>query len=201
MNKKRLLSVFLSLAIVFTLGFVIQGEANEIEIPLAHAPILVTSAGQSPDDHMVRILSTRLGVEVKHSPLIKVEDIEGIKTFLFAIGGSAKGLGEAGIDIFDEVERIGAILDRIEELKEEYPGEILSVGIHIGGEGRRGELSQRSIDATASRVDLLIVWQEGDLDGMFTDLAKENEIPLIIIDAVRDVQDILAKMYAQILEE
>lgn len=196
--KKKFL-VFMVLVMALSIGSLVQAE--EVEIPSGKLPILVTSAGQSPDDNMIRVLATRLGLEVKHDPLITVDELGDVKTILFAIGGSAKGLGEAGIDIRDEEQRIKEILDRMDELKEEEPGEYLVVGFHIGGEGRRGDLSQRSIDAVSPRVDLLVVWEEGNQDGLFTRIAEENGIPLIILEFVRDTQNVLAEMFAEYIEE
>lgn len=199
MLARKLFGFFMILVLMFSLTAFVTAE--EVEIPKAQYPAFVTSAGQSPDDNMVRVLATRLGIQVSHNPLVKVEDLEGYKTLMIAIGGSAKGLGDAGIDIRDEVARIGQLLDKYDEWKEEYPGEYLVVGIHIGGEGRRGDLSQSSIDATAPRVDLLIVWEEGDSDGMFTKIAEDNDIPLIILSAVRDLQNVLAEMFADELDD
>ncbi len=199
MSFKKQILMFLVFALVLGFGSLVQAE--EVDVPSGKLPILVTSAGQSPDDNMVRVLATRLGLEVKHDPLITVDELGDVKTVLFAIGGSAKGLGEAGIDIREEEARIAGILDKMDELKEEYPGEYLTVGFHIGGEGRRGDLSQASIDATAPRVDLLVVWEEGNQDGMFTKIAEENDIPLIIIESVRDTENILAKIFAEYLED
>ncbi len=190
--------VMLTLFMVLAGGYVLADD-NEVEIPKGEPPVLLTSAGQSPDDEMVNTLMRRIGMEVTHDPLIEADEIDEVKTILIAIGGSAKGLGEAGIDTEEELARIGAILDMADELKEEGI-DVLVVGIHIGGEGRRGPISEPSIEKVTPRADFMVVWEEGDEDKFFTDLCEEEEIPLLIIDRVLDLQDVLEVMFEDHLE-
>jgi len=199
MASKKMVCVFTALVLVAVLCLGALVQAQEVNIPSANLPVLITSAGQSPDDNMIRVLANRLGIEIVHDPLIRAKEIGDVKTVLIAVGGSAKGLGAAGIDIHEEEQRIKEILDKMDKLKAKNPGEYLVVSIHIGGEGRRGDISQRSIDAAAPRSDLLVVWKEGNQDGMFTEMAKKHNIPLISLDVVRDLQDVLKELFAEAL--
>ena len=199
MASRKMVCVFTALVLVAVLGLGALVQAQEVKMPSAKLPVLITSAGQSPDDNMIRVLANRLGIEIVHDPLISADKIGDVKTVLIAVGGSAKGLGAAGIDIYEEEQRIKKILDKMDKLKAKNPGEYLVVSIHIGGEGRRGDISQRSIDAAAPRSDLLVVWKEGNQDGMFTEMAKKHSIPLISLDVVRDLQDVLKELFAEAL--
>lgn len=55
------------------------------------ADIALTSAGQSPDAMMVRVVLKKLGVEADSDPLMKPEGLTQ-KILIVVIGGSSKGL-------------------------------------------------------------------------------------------------------------
>ena len=49
--------------------------------------------------------------------------------------------------------------------------------MHIGGAARRGELSDKFVNAAAPNVDYLIIVEEGNKDGLFTKMSTEKNIP------------------------
>jgi len=92
---KGLLSVVLTLVLLASVAAGAVAQGTEVVI---RTPILVTSAGQSPDVLMVRVLLNRIGVENITDELAEPAQLEGVQTVIFALGGSQKGLGAAGID-------------------------------------------------------------------------------------------------------
>ena len=156
----------------------------------ANQPALITSCGQSPDTFVVKVLCDRMKINVAYDPLINTEAVKDVRTLMVVIGGSAKGLGEAGIDDSQEIERVRAILTRAKDRK------IPVVGIHIGGEARRGPLSAKFVELVSPRADYLIVAEDGNKDGYFTKLSKEKKIPLTTIKETLDLGDVLKRMFA-----
>jgi hypothetical protein len=136
------------------------------------ADIALTSAGQSPDAMMVRVVLKKLGVEADYDPLMKPEAFTQ-KILIVVIGGSSKGLGAAGIDKDQEIARLTALL----ETASEKGAKILAM--HVGGEGRRGKLSDEFITVVAPSAAKLIVVDGGDADGIFANIAKEKKIPVL----------------------
>jgi len=177
-----ILIIVLSLS---SLGFAIENPS----LPSLNKPIFVTSCGQSPDYGVVDLLGKRrAGLELKVNPLAKPDDLIGFKTLIIVIGGSGKGLGAAGIDVPEEVKRVEEL---IKKAKEEG---IFILGMHLGGVERRGPVSQEFVPF-AAKVDYLIVRTDGNEDGFFTNVAKEKEIPLFLIEKSVELVEILKEIF------
>ena len=67
------------------------------------------------------------------------------------------------------------------------------IGLHIGGEARRGELSDRLLMRLSLR-DYFIVVEEGNKDGLFTKLCG-NKIPLDIVQKISQIGEPLAAAF------
>jgi len=182
---KGLLSVVLTLVLLASVAAAAVAQGTEVVI---RTPILVTSEGQSPDVLMVRVLLNRIGVENITDELAEPAQLEGVQTVIFALGGSQKGLGAAGIDPEQELARIERVLKAAEERG------LTIIGVHIGGEGRRGPLSERFIIAAAPRTHYLIVTEDGNRDGYFTRLAQERGIGLTVVSNTLEVGPVIQAM-------
>jgi len=147
----------------------------------AKLPLVITSCGQSPDGYTVSLLSKRIKLEHTFDNMIKPEALKPGSTLVVVMGGSAKGLGEAGIDEKGEVARVTALLAKAKDLK------ITIVAAHVGGQSRRGPLSDKFIDPVAGRADYFIVTQDGNKDGAFTRLSKSRGVPLVVVRQLVDV--------------
>ena len=193
MRKKVFLRYLLILIIIsifyLGIGYNFSSAQDIPTIPTAELPVMITSSGHSPDAFVVKALLDRAKIDVFFNKSLQAEELKDIKTLLIAIGGSAKGLGAAGIDPEEELNRVKNILDVAKEKG------ILVFGIHIGGEARRGPLSAKFIDLTAPRVQYLIVTEDGNIDGYFTKISEENKIPLFIIKLVYELEEIFKKIF------
>jgi hypothetical protein len=159
------------------------------EVPKSQLPAIITSCGQSPDAFMVKVLCDRVKVKVSYEPLLEAKDIKNFKTLLIVMGGSSKGLGDAGFDEKDELDRVRGLLAKAKDMK------VLIFGIHVGGEPRRGPLSVKFIDLVAPRSDDLIISEDGNKDGYFTKVSKAKKIPLQVIKETRELGDLLKKIF------
>ena len=104
--------------------------------------------------------------------LVTGDNLGDTKTLIIAAGASSKGLGAAGIDENDELNRAA---DLVKKAKEKN---IKIVVVHIGGEARRGDLSDKFINPVLNSADHIIVVKGGDKYGLFTNAAKSKGIPI-----------------------
>ena len=158
MKKSVLWAAMLALAMFVcpSLPGVCAAEAGEL---------LLTSVGQSPDATMIRVVLRKMGIDAENQPLLKADGLGGGKILVAVVGGSSKGLGAAGIDKEQEIDRVKGLLDAARS-----SGMKILV-MHVGGEGRRGALSDAFIEVAVPYADALIVVDGGNEDGLFDRLA------------------------------
>ena len=177
--------------IAFFLAFGVGAQGYNLKAPIAGKPALLTSAGQSADIEMVKVLLDRAKVEFKADALAKSGALKaaGSKTLIIAIGGSSKGLGAAGVSQDVELARVKDLVAEAKKLG------LKIIGVHVGGEGRRGELSDGFIEAIVPLCDYVIVVAEGNKDGLFTKLCTQAKIILDTVDKISKVGDPLLKAF------
>lgn len=152
-------------------------------------PLLVTDVGQGNNARLIEaILRRAQGVRFETDALAAKDKLEGVGTLVIGVGASTKGLGAAGLDANQEMERTKALVEAAKEKK------IPVIGVHIGGTPRRGELSDGFNDVVMRASSAFIVWKEGDEDGFFSRIAKDLEIPLVVTETKPEVGAALLKL-------
>lgn len=208
MKKKRNILMILALVLALSVTLVACGdsadepatednggdEATGAEVmglteAFAEGPVLLTSVGQSADVEMVKSLMDNGGIDHEIEKLATSEDLGDANTLVLAIGGSSKGLGAAGIDADDELARVEELIDAAKE------NDVDIIAMHIGGSGRRGELSDKFIEPAANRADYIIVVEDGNKDGIFDDIASKNDIPMETVGSIGDALEPLEKAF------
>lgn len=184
----RLLGLLLGVVLVAAFSC-FSAAAQAPGTPKAELPLIITSSGQSPDALMIKLLCDQLKLKADFDKTLSADKLKGYRTIIIGIGGSMKGLGEAGIDTGDEIARVNQVIQRARQQK------MLVVAMHTGGQPRRGDLADPFIHATAPKVDFLVVRNDGNKDGLFTKIAKENKIPIVYIEQVLEVKDVLKAMF------
>ena len=160
-------------------------EVTGLTEPIAETPALITSAGQSADASMLSAILEKAGFSCDIETSIGADsfDTSAYKTLIIGVGGSQKGLGAAGVDGVD------AVVAKAEE------ADMTIIVAHIGGSARRGELSDGFISAVSPKADYLLVVAGGDDDGLFTQIASENGIPMDTVETLADVGTVLPKAF------
>lgn len=166
-----------------------DNEVKTLEEAFAEEPILLTSIGQSADMDMVKTLMGNAGIDYEVDKEVKASDLSDEKTLILAVGGSSKGLGAAGINADDEIARAKELV------KEAKDKDIKLIAMHIGGKNRRGELSDKFIEPSVSVSDYIIVVESGNEDGLFTNIALENDIPMESVSSIADAIEPLKKAF------
>lgn len=162
-------------------------EVEGLKEAIAEAPVLLTSVGQSADYEMVKTMLDKNNIKCEKNSLATSADLEGIKTLMLAVGGSSKGLGAAGIDANGELERVAELIGAADEQG------IVIIAVHVGGEARRGDLSDKFIAPSFEKADYAIVVADGDKDGLMKGLAAQAGIPF---DEVSSMADVVPKLGA-----
>ena len=171
-------------------GDVTQASGNDSRIEaLFEGPALICSAGQSADFQMVQVMFQQNGMENKCKDIAKPEDFEGVKTIVVAIGGSSKGLGAAGIDADEELERVKVLLQAAIDKG------IPIVSCHIGGSGRRGKLGDRYIEPVISMSNYCVFVSGGNADGYLTDCANKHNVPYTMVDVMTDCMGVFKALF------
>jgi hypothetical protein len=157
----------------------------------ANEPVLITSAGQSADVLMVKILSEKAGVDYLFRKTASDAQLDSVKSVIIVTGGSSKGLGAASIDKEQELERVKRLMRKANEKK------LPLIGIHVGGKSRRGELSDYFNIPVAEKVDHLIVVKEGDHDSFFSQLGEKRHITVQLPEKINEIQSLLTEIYGK----
>lgn len=153
-------------------------QGYTLKAPFAGQPGFLTSVGQSADTEMVKVLLNRAKISFTIDGTAKAGGIPATaKTLVLAIGGSSKGLGAAGIAAEDEMARVKALIADARKKGMKV------IGVHVGGEARRGELSDKFIQLAVPFCDYVVIVAEGNKDGLFSKLCG-TKIPLDSVDKI-----------------
>ena len=159
------------------------------EGPVFEAPMLLTSAGQSPDVQLAVVLAKRAGIEHTLAKLATAQDLGGAKTLGIVVGASLKGLGAAGIDTAKEKERVKTLL--AEAAKKGIP----VLFLHLGGDQRRGELTDAMVAEYLPAAKMAVIVKSADSDGLFSRICKERGIPLVAVEKTADAAEVLKSAF------
>lgn len=154
------------------------------------ADVAITSVGQSPDGMMVKVLMKRLKIEPDYDALMKPEALSDQKVLIAVVGGSSKGLGAAGIDKDEENARALSLIDAAKQKGMKI------VIMHVGGDGRRGDLSDMFITAVTKTGDRVIVVKSGNADGIFTN-NKADGAALVEVENIQATVEPLGEAFKE----
>lgn len=154
------------------------------------AEVALTSVGQSSDAMMIRVLMKSLKIAPDYDAVMKPEALKDQKVLVAVIGGSSKGLGAAGINKEDEAKRADALIKAARAKKMKI------VMMHVGGEGRRGTLSDLFITSAVPQGDVLILVDGANKDGLFDKLTKAKKIPVKTAPSINAAKEPLKTVLA-----
>ena len=155
-----------------------------------YGPFVSTTCGQSPGGVMFKSLAGTVGLEAVNENALTAETLAEVapnaKTLVITTGTSGKGMGAAGTDVDAEIARCTKLAEAAKAAG------ITVVCAHIEGSARRTDASdQASIDAMLAVADVVLVIEESDNDGLFTNYCTEHNIPLIKVKDAKSITTIL----------
>lgn len=159
------------------------------ELPKVETPIIATTCGQSPGAMMVKMSSMQAKVTpIEDSKTITAQELseKDGKTLVVTTGTSMKGMGAAGTNVDKEIARCTALIEAAKKKG------MLVIGAHVEGMARRTDASdEATIKAIMPLADVIMVIEDSNSDGFFTEYAKEQGKELIV---VKDALGIGAKL-------
>ena len=185
----RIRAAVAGLAAMALLSTLSAGAPAEVETALFEPPLLITSAGQSPDVQLAVVLAKRAGLEHTLAKLAVAKDLAGVKTLGLVVGVSLKGLGAAGIDTAKEMDRVKALL--AEAAKRRIP----VLFLHLGGAQRRGELTDAMVVDYLPSARMAVIVKSADSDGLFSKICKERGIPLVAVEKTAEAAEVLKSAF------
>jgi len=197
---RRLPVLVLLVIAAFGLALVTADAWAQPAAPKAQAPVLVTSCGQSPGPLKITVFLKRLAVAYEYKTDATDKDIatKKYKTVIVVTGASLKGMGAAGVSMKDELVRTAALLDAAKKQG------VLIVGAHIEGMARRAQgadagdnSDEQSIDAVCPKAQLLLIRKDGDEDGRFTAIAKQQNIPMVAFEKNLEIEGVLKALFGR----
>jgi len=186
---KRLLTVFLIL-VSLTFAFAEEGVV-QAEIKLEQ-PALITSGGQSPGALQMQVLAKSVKLNFTFEKLLKPEQFlpESFKSVIIVVGASGKGLGAAGIDVDAEIARLKGLCEIAVQ------NSITVVLVQLEGSARRGPSTDQILTDLAEYASLLIVKENANEDGLFTQLSETYNVPVEFFDKTSDIKQVLINLYS-----
>lgn len=177
MRKKIILALAISI-LLSPAAFSFKNTQEDL--PRFELPNLITSVGQSADVQMASVLAKRAGLDSVLQKTAAAKDLEGIKTLTLVLGASLKGLGAAGIDVEQENERVRTLISEAKKMG------IPILCLHLGGEARRGQLTDQLITEFLPLSQMVIIVKSGNHDGLFSKICEKNNIPLVEVEKTVD---------------
>jgi len=197
---RRIPVLVLLVIAAFGLALVTADAWAQPVVPKAQAPVLVTSCGQSPGPLKITVFLKRLGIEYDYKTDATDKDIatKKYKTVIVVTGASLKGMGAAGVSMKDELVRTAALMDAAKKQG------VLIVGAHVEGMARRAQgadagdnSDEQSIDAVCPKAQVLLIRKDGDEDGRFTAIAKNQNIPMVAFEKNLEIEGVLKALFAR----
>lgn len=151
------------------------------------APFAITSCGQSPGATMLNVVATQAGLASVNNNNMAAADLPAdTKTLIITTGTSGKGMGAAGTDVNMELERCVALADAAKAAG------MLVCCAHVEGMSRRTDANdQASIDGILAIADVVLIIEDSDSDGFFTNYCNTNSLPLLKVAQALDAGTVM----------
>lgn len=156
-----------------------SGAGAEEETPkklIINEPVLITSAGQSFDVYLMKVVLNELGFDVDLQPLASKEEIKNFNQIIVVPGVSFKGLAASGISFDDELQRISGLIEAAERTS------CRTTLIYIESFPHNEERTQEILELIAPWSSQIVIYEgsEGPVDYL-QETAEKGEIPVFWI--------------------
>ena len=171
-----------------------KAEANpQVKLePKFSKPGLVTAVGQSSDIAVVKaLLNTKLKLGLEIKPMAQPADLASCKTVVMVLGASTKGMGSAGLDLDKEMERAKILVKAAKEKG------IKILGLHVGGESRRGKTTNDLLEIVLPECTHIVVVASGNKDKLFNTLAAKNSVPVTEVPNLAAAGDTVKALFQE----
>jgi hypothetical protein len=189
-----LLATLIMLLILTNMPFAERSETKTFTLPglprpIANAPVVITSAGQSTDTYIIRDIANQLMIRSFFMPQAREVDLKDIKTVVFVVGYSSLGAKLQGISYEEEKMRIDNLLQNAKD------NELKILTIVIGREQLHDNKTEELLRLIGKHTDYFIGMRESSRASILTELAKDGDIPLTLVNKVNDISEPFASAF------
>ena len=151
------------------------------------APFAVTSCGQSPGATMLNVVASQAKLTSVCDNAMTADGLPAdTKTLIITTGTSGKGMGAAGTDVNMELDRCLALAEAAKKAG------MLVCAAHVEGMSRRTDANdQASIDGILAIADVVLVIEDSDSDGFFTNYCNTNNLPLLKVPVALNAAEVM----------
>ncbi len=157
--------------------------------PIAEEMLLITSAGQSTDTYIVKDIANKLMIHNYFMPQGTDLDLEDIKSIVFVVGYSDIGEKLHELTVKEELERVKSLLTLA------HKEDITLITVYIGGKQRRSKETDLLLSEIGRYSDYIIGTTDGDFDHFISTIAKDNDIPITLVNEITDISEPFASAF------
>lgn len=186
------------LVLLFLLGLAIKSAQHyehdlqnmpSLPKPIAKEMVLITSAGQSTDTYVIKDIANKLMIHNYFMPQSQTLDYEEINSVVFVIGYSEISEMLFDTNYEDEFNRIKQLIKESEKM------DLKVISIFIGGQHRKDDQTIALLEFLGDHSDYIIATADGDRDQSLYKLAKDNKIPITIVNKLEDISEPFASAF------
>lgn len=166
-----------------------RGLYPSLPRPIAKETVLITSAGQSTDTYIVKDIANKLLVHNFFMPQAGESDLIDVESVIVVVGYSEIGEKLHDISFSDEKKRVS---DLIEAVKEK---DLPIIVINVGAVSKQNIQSDELMRLVAEKSNYMIGTFSANEDNYMTDLAEEFDVPLTLVEGVRDISEPFASAF------
>jgi hypothetical protein len=157
--------------------------------PIAKAPVVITSAGQSTDTYIIHDISNQLMIRSFFMPQAEDIDIKDIKTIVFSVDYSSLGTKYKDISYDEEKKRISKLIKKAKDK------ELTVLTIVLGGKQPHEKKTEELLRLIGNQTDYFIGLRGSGNEEILTELAENRDIPLTLVDGVNDISEPYASAF------
>ncbi len=192
--RTALMVALIALLILINVPFQERNETKTFTLPglprpIAMAPVVITSAGQSTDSYIIRDISNQLMIRSFFMPQARDADLKDIKTIVFVVGYSSLGAKLQNISYEEEKMRIERLLEKAKV------SNLTVITVVIGGEQLRDSKTEELLRLIGNRTEYLIGIRESSSESILAELARDRDIPLTLVNGVNDISEPFASAF------
>jgi hypothetical protein len=136
---------------------------------------------------MLNVVATQAKLTSVNDNAMTVDNLPAdTKTLIITTGTSGKGMGAAGTDVNMELDRCLALAEAAKAAG------MLVCCAHVEGMSRRTDANDAaSIDGILAIADVVLVIDDSDSDGYFTNYCTTNNIPLLKVAVALNAAEVM----------
>lgn len=192
--RTALLAALIILLVVINRSF--EGDSKSkiftlpgLPRPIAEAPVIVTSVGQSTDTYIIRDILNQLMLTSYFMPQARDADIKDIRTIVFVVGYSSLGMKLQNIDYEEEKARIEKLLEKAKD------DGLTVITVVMRGEQQNSSKTEELIRILVTGTDYFIGLRDSESESILTELAKDGDISLTFVNGVNEISEPFASAF------